>query len=329
MSRLDEALKRAGQRFPAPDGAAGESRAHPVPDPLTFTSPWDFEAAASRLDTGPSGVTEPRHAGQASAPHVPDMETARTTALARRLPKWWSERLVLSASRHPGLAERYRRLAATLHHAQGLQSLKTVMVASAGPGEGKTLTATNLALTFAESFKRRVLLVDADLRRPSLHEVFQVPNLVGLTEGLRSQQEQKLPIHQVTEHLSFLPAGRPDPDPMAALTSARMRQVLSEASAAFDWVILDTPPVGVLTDASLLAAMVDSVLLVVRAGSTPYHVVDRASQALGRERVLGIVLNATEGTTHGGYYHYDDYYSRGPYSSPPEGLTVVEPTTKD
>jgi capsular exopolysaccharide synthesis family protein len=190
--------------------------------------------------------------------------------------------------------EQYRRLAATLHHTQVERSIRVVMIASALPGEGKTLTATNLALTLSESYRRRVLLIDADLRRPSLHDVFQVPNVSGLSDGLHAPTDHKLSVIQVTPLLSLLTAGRPDADPVAALTSGRMRQILQEAARTFDWVILDTPPVGLLTDANLLAAMVDAALIVVRAAATPLPAVQRAVDTVGRDRVLGVVLNAVE-----------------------------------
>jgi capsular exopolysaccharide synthesis family protein len=155
------------------------------------------------------------------------------------------------------LAERFRRLAASLHHAQLVDGLRTVMVTSADPGDGKTLTSANLALTLSESYRRQVLLVDADLRRPSLHDVFRVPNVVGLNEGLKASQDMKLQVLRITDTLTLLPAGRPDPDPMSSLTSTRMGEILKEGAARFDWVIVDTAPVGLLADANLLSTMVE------------------------------------------------------------------------
>jgi capsular exopolysaccharide synthesis family protein len=209
--------------------------------------------------------------------------------------------------------EQYRKLAGILHHAQLERSLKVVMVTSAMAGEGKTLTATNLALTFSESYRRSVLLIDADLRRPTLHETFQVPNLSGLGDGLRAEAEQKLSVVQVSPRLSLLTAGRPDPDPMSGLTSDRMQRLFDEAASRFDWVIVDTPPVGLLSDARLLAAMAHGTLLVVQAGRTPYAMVRRAVEAIGRDRILGVVLNQAEeyaGTPGYSYYNYYDAYSK-------------------
>jgi capsular exopolysaccharide synthesis family protein len=183
------------------------------------------------------------------------------------------------------------------------------MVASAVAGEGKSLTAANLALTLSESYRRNVLLIDADLRRPSLHSIFQVSGAPGLSDGLISVEEPKLPLHRLSSRLTVLPAGRPTSDPIGAITSERMRRLVEEAREVFDWVIIDTPPVGLLTDASLLASMADGVLLVVKAESTPFDLVNRAVDALGRERMLGVVLNRAREQAHQSSYDYYKYYT--------------------
>jgi capsular exopolysaccharide synthesis family protein len=211
----------------------------------------------------------------------------------------------MSATRKLSSVEQYRRLAARLYVAQGEQRVKVVMMTSALPGEGKTLTAANLALTFSESYRRQVLLIDADLRRPSIHELFQVPNVTGLNEGLRAEGDRKVPVIRLTDHLTILTAGRPEPDPMSVLSSDRMRRMLEEAAGSFDWVIVDTPPIGLLSDARLLASLVDTVLLVVRAGSTPVAAINSAVDAIGRDRILGVVLNRADQAQHAEYaYQY-------------------------
>ncbi len=146
----------------------------------------------------------------------------------------------------PQAVEQYRRLAATLHHLQSERGIKVVMVTSALSGEGKSLTSTNLALTLSQSYRRRVLLIDGDLRRPSIHQIFEVQNSQGLSEGIKSDSEEKLSITEIFENLSILTAGKPDPDPMSSLTSERMRRIVAEARMKFDWVIIDTPPVALL-----------------------------------------------------------------------------------
>ena len=218
------------------------------------------------------------------------------------------ERVIVSKAMPPVSVEQYRRLAATLHHAQADRGIKRVMITSAVTGEGKSLTATNLALTLSQSYRRRVLLIDADLRRPSLHRIFQVQNVFGLTEGLKARDERQLAIVEISEHLSLLTAGRPDPDPMSGLTSDRMRRILNEAATKFDWIVIDTPPVALLPDANLLAAMVDVAVLVVGASRTPFDLVQRAAESIGRDKIMGIVLNRVEDTGFIGDPHYHSYY---------------------
>jgi len=311
MSHIDEALKRAREqaegRRPAPAGSPKAGASEEVPSADAFVSPWEFQvqgADTARVPGHGSGtgganvalVTEP-------APPV------RGGDGLLRVHSSVAERLAATGQMPARSFEQYRRLGATLHQAQVEKSIRVVMVTSAVAGEGKTLTAANLALTLAESYGRNTLLIDADLRRPSLHDLFSVPNASGLSDGLRATTEQKLSLQRVSTRLTLLTAGRPDQDPAGLLTSESMRRVVEEAAAAFDWVVIDTPPVGLLADAKLLAAMVDSVLFVVHAAATPYQVVQRGIDALGRERVFGVVLNQVENEGQLGqdkYYHY--YY---------------------
>ena len=212
-----------------------------------------------------------------------------------------------------GALEQYRKLAATLHHAQAERGIQVVMTASSLPGEGKSLTAANLALTLSDSYHRRVLLIDADLRRPTVQRLFGLTTLNGLDEGLKAEHDRAMPLAQVSDRLFVLPAGRPDPDPLSGLTSDRMKRLVHQARSAFDWVVIDTPPVTLLPDANLLAACVDGVLLVVRAGKAPFQLVKRTVDTLGHDRILGVVMNAVDyahDRNAGGYY---EYYGSGYY----------------
>jgi receptor protein-tyrosine kinase len=181
------------------------------------------------------------------------------------------------------------------------------MVASAAQAEGKTLTAANVALTLSHSYQRRVLLIDADLRRPSIHTVLRLENRVGLGDILKSSPPSRdLPVQRVGAMLWAITAGPADPDPMSGLVSDTMKQFLVEAAEQFDWLVIDSPPVMVMPDANLLAAMVDTTLLVVRAHKTPYPMVMRAIEGIGVERILGVVLNrADRSDIHGGYEPYE------------------------
>ena len=318
MSRIDEALKRA-RSARVPEHDAVDSRPfelHAVETPIVPS--WHLDRLPSE------GVTERRAADRVEpsvretrrAPSVLSATQVAATAatpLAIRyksdgLSREFSEKLVVTAQSTEGTAEQYRRVAASLHQAQKQQRIKIVMIASAMPAEGKTLTAANVALTLSESYGRRVLLVDADLRRPALHQVFQVSNALGLADGLEAEADRPLPLIEFSPLLSVLPAGKPQADPMRLLVSGAMRRVLAEAGEAFDWVIVDTPPLGIVSDAHLLAEMVDKVVLVVRATVTPYDQVTAATNRLGREKIMGVVLN---GVTEQDVTHAYEQYGYG------------------
>ena len=286
MSRIDEALRRASQ--------AGDAGASPEPEPLSV---HEFRAEPHRAAVLQMPSHPPAHEA-ASAPFstldIPERPAVRVNG-----------KLVISDEIEPGAAEEYRKLAAALHQVYVARATKVVMVASAGAGEGKTLTAANLALTLSKSFQRRVLLIDTDLRRPMIHDIFGIANTVGLNDGLQADGDAKLPLVEVSPKLTVLPAGSPNPDPMSGLTSDRMRRIIEDAATKFEWVVLDTPPVGLLPDAHLLAEMVDMVVLVVSAGTTPLRAIRRAIDALSRKRIVGVVLNRVAQST--GAYDYDRY----------------------
>ena len=221
-----------------------------------------------------------------------------------RFSSQWRERLAAGPDSDVGLTEQYRRLAATLHHQHRAKGLSTLMLTSASPGDGKTLTAVNLALVLAGSYRYKVLLIDADLRRPSMPDLVDMTDGCGLSEALIAQSEQKLALIQITSGLTLLPAGSPIANSIEALTSPRMQQILKEAAARFDWVILDAPPVGPATDARLLSKLVGGTLFVIHAGQTQYPEVQKAIDAIGREQILGVVLNGVEAAGSESYYYY-------------------------
>jgi capsular exopolysaccharide synthesis family protein len=295
MSRVDEALKRALE-LPVPVGPRR-------PRPADFTSPLDqFAGEVVSPPPPPTGEL------QAVRPVVP---APSFVSARRRIVRTDDERrgkLVTDVARTGVSTEQYRLLAATLHEAQAERGLKTVMVTSAVPQEGKTLTVVNLALTLSEAYGRRVLLIDADLRWPSVHELLDVACESGLSQSLASTR-RALPIVEVTPRLCVLPAGRPETNPLAGLSSERMPAILDEVSAAFDWVLLDSPPVGILPDAQLVARLVQGVVFVIGANSTPFPLVERAIADLGRECIIGTVLNGVEERAIPATSPYGHYYT--------------------
>jgi protein-tyrosine kinase len=312
MPRIDDALARARLYRPeesVPVSAGGEDGAH---FPVEAEEPLPAVAVPEGLPIPDPAAASPRVDSVFAATAVEDARagevalTQGTLDAAQLQGEVVPDEKLLSPSVEMTSVEQYRRLAARLYLTQSQEKTRIVMVTSALPGEGKTLTAANLALTLSESYRRQVLLIDADLRRPSLHELFQVPNVTGLNEGLRASVDRKVPVIRITDHLTILTAGRPEPDPMSVLASDRMRRVLEEAGENFEWVIVDTPPIGLLSDGRLLTSLVDTVLLVVRAGSTPTSAIEHAVEAIGRDRILGVVLNrADEAMPHVDYaYQY-------------------------
>jgi capsular exopolysaccharide synthesis family protein len=325
MSRIHEALRRAAEE--RGDGSAdAPDVSTPVPPDgdaveTLAREPFPVEIGAQRRKRPPTLVdadtfvaTESVTAEPAAEAKIGDAPQPPTSgnAIFDRIDARLAEKVVADDKMSPISREQYRRIAGVLLDAQGNTGLRIVMVASAVPGEGKTLTAANLALTLSESYRRRVLLIDADLRKPAVHEVFRLNAATGLIEGLEGGQHGKLVVRQVSPNLAVLPAGRPTTDPMAALTSMRMRQLLDEAKEAFDWVIIDTPPLMLLPDAHLLSSLVDGAVLVVKARSTPHNAVKRTAEIIGRERILGVVLNQAEAkdqSTYGRHAHYGRYYT--------------------
>jgi capsular exopolysaccharide synthesis family protein len=359
MSRLTEALRRANEgaasapvethtsidTFPL-EAAPAESTRPPIPlGPVTPTlerMPEEpprggeeqtltlrADSTGYRVQTDPAGRrlqadSNGRRVQQQQEPAPgPEAPLAVFSEYNKRL----MERLVIPNGAPHTMIEEYRKLAAALHHAQLAHGTRVIMVTSASPGEGKTLTASNLALTLSQSYQRHVLLIDADLRKPTVHEVFAVENAAGLIDALQDAPEKSdrhVPLVQVSTRLELLLSGGVTPDPMSLLTSDALRALLKDAAETFDWVIVDTPPAAFLPDCNLMSSAVDAALIVVRAFVTPYPLVQRVVEAVGHEKVLGIVLNHAEQSPSSGYYGYGYGYGYGGYYSSGLPTTVKQ-----
>jgi protein-tyrosine kinase len=342
MTRLADALQRANLRneeAPPPDIVARHEPIAVAPPPqVTPPAAPANRSPVNRVPVQPQSAPPARGSSPAAARVAPLPEARTPLSMVRGheapagrvgssgligppssdvLTAWRNDpelvgKLVTTEGFSGAAQEQYRKLAAILHHAQTERGLKVIMTSSALPGEGKSLTAINLALTLAESYQRRVLLIDIDLRRPTVQRIFSIPPVAGLNDGLKAKEDRPMAITAVCERLFVLPAGRPEADPMSGLTSDRMRRLISQAASSFDWVIVDSPPVGLLPDASLLSAIVDGVLLVVRAGKAPFALVKRTVESISHDRILGVVMNAIDiahDRNAGGYYeYYGGYY---------------------
>lgn len=316
MSRVEQALRQAEHPAvpaPAADSPRPALAARPSQQPLDLypsepavggsAAPFDvrIDAGAPESDRGP--LFDARI--DAGRPE-PDRRPSFGAAARHTLRSARADKLVAGGKLPACAVEQYRRLAATLHHLQEEQNLRTVTVTSALPQEGKTLTIANLALTLSGSYNRRVLLIDADLRRPAVHEVFGTSLAPGLCEALRPGPTAAR-VTEITRTLSVLPAGLLHGDPMVALASEQMTRLLTDAAASFDWVLLDAPPAAVMADAGLLARLTRAVILVIGANTTPYKVVERVVSEVGRDNIVGTVLNRVQDQVDG-WSEYSQYY---------------------
>jgi tyrosine-protein kinase Etk/Wzc len=212
--------------------------------------------------------------------------------------------------------EAFRNLRTSLTWSDGGEALKTLVVTSAVPGEGKTLTAANLAVTLAYD-GLKVLLIDCDIRRPRVHGLFRLPRAPGLMELLTASANPGAPAPRAIREtsvarLSVLPCGALPMNAANLLSSTRMRVLLQELQEQYDIIVLDTPPVLATADAGIVASLTDGVLLVVRAGATDRNAAQRAYQQLANVggRVVGTVLNDPGGeVAKEGYYYYPYDYA--------------------
>jgi protein-tyrosine kinase len=204
--------------------------------------------------------------------------------------------------------EQFRTLRSRLYQIRANQPIKTILISSALPGEGKTFVAANLALVMGRQQGRRVLLIDGDLRKPALSQILGAPDSPGLAEYLAGQADissviQKAPI----SNLCFVPSGKRASNPVELIGNGRLGKLIEIAGTMFDWIILDSPPAVGITDASLIAEACDGVLLVVQASSTGFDVAKKACTEFRRKPVLGVVLNRADASTSYGGYYYRDY----------------------
>jgi capsular exopolysaccharide synthesis family protein len=175
------------------------------------------------------------------------------------------------------------------------QKLKRVLITSGVASEGKTLVASNLAQSIAQQPERQVLLIDADLRSSQLHVIFGTHGRPGLSDYLRRDADEYAVFQKgMSKNLFLIPGGSLVANPSELLSSERMKHLLNVVSPAFDWIILDSPPTLPIHDASILAELVDGVLLVIRAGSTHAEIVERTASKFEGKNLLGAVLNQVE-----------------------------------
>jgi protein-tyrosine kinase len=206
-------------------------------------------------------------------------------------------------------SEEFRSLRTRMNHAQTLQTIHTVVVTSPSPAEGKSFTAANFALAESHLADNMVLLADFDLRRPVLHNLFQIPRTPGVSDYLTGQAPLSAALRKIEgTNLYFMPAGTPVKNPLELLNLRDLKSLVADLPNFFNWVILDTPPLLFSADANLLSTMADGILLVVKIGSTTIDTVTRAMQSLCENNIIGVVANGARAGEL--YSKYTYYYSK-------------------
>jgi len=201
-------------------------------------------------------------------------------------------------------AEKFRFLGVRLRQLQHSRPLKKLLITSTIPEEGKSTVSANLATILARKQQPKVLLLDGDLRRPSLGKLFGLGKLPGLSEWLLGEPRPIKHIYRLEgPNLWFLPAGRPPENPLELMQSGRLSRLMEQLTAWFDWIIIDSPPVLPLADTSVWGRLADGILLVTREGTTKRRQLQRGLQALEESKVLGAVVNSSASTDHTNYYY--------------------------
>jgi capsular exopolysaccharide synthesis family protein len=200
-------------------------------------------------------------------------------------------------------AEKFRFLGVRLRQLQHSRPLKKLLITSTIPEEGKSTVSANLATILARRQQPKILLLEGDLRRPSLGKQFGLSGIPGLSEWLKGEPRPMKHIYRLEgPNLWFLPAGHPPENPLELMQSGRLSELLNQLSDWFDWIIIDSPPILPLADTSVWARLVDGILLVTREGTTKKRTLQRGLQALEQSKVLGAVVNSSTNTDHSNYY---------------------------
>jgi protein-tyrosine kinase len=216
------------------------------------------------------------------------------------------ENMIFGEQSFSPCAEQFRTLRSRLYRLRQERSLRTLLVTSTAPNEGKTFVTLNLAQAIARQHERSALLIDADLRCSRLHIPLGAPSSPGLADFLEGEADEFSIIQaDASKNLFFIPAGRPVANPSELLSNMRLRGLLDRLGPVFDWIIFDAPPVLPVSDAGVLAGLCDGVLFVVQAGSTPFDLAQMACQDFREKNLLGVVLNrAEERAAYGAYSYY-------------------------
>jgi len=215
-----------------------------------------------------------------------------------------TSRLVFFTEPDSLAAEKFRFLSVRLRQVQQSRSLKKVLVTSTIPEEGKSFVSANLAGVLA-SRKQKVLLIEGDLRRPTITKLFGLGRLVGLAEWLQGDRRKLMNIYRLDgPNFWLMPAGDPPANPLELMQSGSLSQLMEQLSAMFDWIIVDSPPLLPLADTTVWARVTEGTLLVAREGKTEKAMLERGLQTVKKSELLGVVLNGCANPHHSYYERY-------------------------
>lgn len=218
------------------------------------------------------------------------------------------EILITHADPKSPISEAYRVLRTNIQYSCIDKPLKTIVITSTGPMEGKTTTVANLGIIFAQ-MGSKVLIIDSDLRKPRIHKIFWFSNDAGLTNFLAVHDDYvKYIRNSAVPNLDILTSGTIPPNPSELLNSNSMKQFIGKVREDYDIILLDAPPVGSVTDASIISTYVDGTILVVNSGEVEIEALKRSKELLDKvsANIIGVVLNNIEKGAKGNYYQY--YY---------------------
>ncbi|WP_416147687.1 CpsD/CapB family tyrosine-protein kinase [Salipaludibacillus sp. HK11] len=216
--------------------------------------------------------------------------------------------LITEFDKKSAISEQYRTLRTNIQFASVDHKVKTIMVTSSSPSEGKSTTIANLGVVLAQQHNK-VLLVDTDLRKPTVHFTFQVPNQAGLTNVITQQEKFEDVVFETSiPRLEVLPSGPVPPNPSELLGSRAMREFITSVSKNYDYVVFDAPPVNAVTDPQILSRLVDGTIIVIRSGQTEEEHAQKAIDSLKKveANILGAVLNDRHMEDSQYYYYYGE-----------------------
>ena len=208
------------------------------------------------------------------------------------------------------ISEQYRAIRTNIEYSNVDQNTKTILVTSSDKNEGKTTTVSNLAVSFA-NLNKKVLIVDCDLRNPSIHKMFKLNNIYGLTDILAKDRAADKCIQETElENLYVLTAGATPPNPAEILSSEKMKNLIEDLKNIYDYIFIDTPPIGLVTDAGILSSFTDGVVLVVKSESVEKKYLEETKKKLDAvdARILGAILNSYKSEQKD--YNYYSYYGK-------------------